>query len=208
MGGVYGGVISFFFGLGGLGLFLIAIADSSFLLLPVANDLLVVLLTSKHPSLLFYYAAMTTAGSVAGFFLLDLVFRKGGQEALEKHVSRKRFSYLEEKINKSGGMALAIGSLIPPPFPMKPLAATASTLQYPRKKLLTIIAGARFVRFLLDGVVAIFLGGQVLALLNDPIVQDLVYALIAIAVLGSVGSIYLWVRRSKSAPQNERSRSD
>ncbi|MCL5743182.1 MAG: hypothetical protein M1541_04515 [Acidobacteria bacterium] len=197
MGGAYGSILAFFFGLGGFGLFLIAIADSSFLLLPVANDLLVVLLTSKNPSLLFYYAAMTTAGSVIGFFLLDLVFRKGSQATLEKHVSSKRMDYLKGKIEKNGGMALAIGALIPPPFPMKPLAATASALQYPRKKYLTIIGGARFVRFLLDGIVAIFLGEQVLAVLNSPIVQDLVYALIVIAVLGSAGSVYLWVKRSK-----------
>ncbi|MCL5746228.1 MAG: hypothetical protein M1541_20240 [Acidobacteria bacterium] len=70
---------------------------------------------------------------------------------------------------------------------MKPLAATASALQYPRKKYLAIIGGARFVRFLLDGIVAIFLGGHVPAVLKSPIVQDLVSALIAIAVLGAPG---------------------
>jgi membrane protein YqaA with SNARE-associated domain len=199
MRGLSGGIVSSFLALGGPGLLLISIADSSFLILPIANDLLVVLLTSRRHGFLLYYAAMATLGSVIGFFILDLIFRKGGQATIEKHVSRARLDYLKNKIDRRTGWALAIGSLVPPPFPMKPLVAAASALQYPRKKLLGVIAIARFVRFTAEGVVAIFLGTKAMEFANSPELEDLMYALIGLAVLGSAASVYLWIKRSKAA---------
>ena len=44
--------------LGGPGLFLIAFLDSSFLSLPEINDLLLVLMVTKRPHLMPYYATM------------------------------------------------------------------------------------------------------------------------------------------------------
>jgi membrane protein YqaA with SNARE-associated domain len=49
------------FGLAGLGLL-----DSSFLFLPLGNDLLLVLLTAGKPGLFWYYALMSTLGSKLG----------------------------------------------------------------------------------------------------------------------------------------------
>jgi membrane protein YqaA with SNARE-associated domain len=190
-------IVSFLIGLGGLGLFAIAAADSSFLILPVANDLLVIVLTSKSPSLLLYYAAMSTSGSVLGIFILDLIFRKGGQALIEKHISKRRLDYMKKKISRRYGWAVGIGSLIPPPFPMKPLVASASLMQYPRKKLLTVIAGGRFARFMAEGIVAAFFGDRILSFAEGPVVRNLVYILIAFAVIGSVVSIYVWVRNTR-----------
>ena len=51
--------------LGGPGLFVIAALDSSFLSFPQVNDLLIIVLSTKSPALMPYYAAMTTAGSLA-----------------------------------------------------------------------------------------------------------------------------------------------
>ena len=64
--------------LGGLGLFVIAALDSSFLSFPQVNDLLIIYLSTKNPERMPFYAAMTTAGSLLGCFLLYGVARKGG----------------------------------------------------------------------------------------------------------------------------------
>ena len=48
--------------LGGVGLFIIATLDSSFLSLPEVNDVLVIYLSTRHPDRMPYYAGMTTPG--------------------------------------------------------------------------------------------------------------------------------------------------
>lgn len=71
--------------LGGLGLLGFGALDSSFLVLPLGNDLLVVALCASHPSRSAYYFAMATAGSVIGCFITDWICRKG-ESGLRKYV--------------------------------------------------------------------------------------------------------------------------
>src|ERR1700761_2832075 len=89
---------AFFFSLGGVGLLLLGILDSSFLFMPLGNDLLVVALTASHHQRMLYYAAMASAGSVIGCFLTDLVCRKGGEKGLEKNFSGRTMDYVQKKI--------------------------------------------------------------------------------------------------------------
>ena len=72
--------------LGGLGLFVVAALDSSFLSFPQVNDLLIVVLSTKHPERMPYYATMTTLGSLVGCFALYVVARRGGEGVLRKRL--------------------------------------------------------------------------------------------------------------------------
>ena len=112
-----------FLRLGGPGLLVLGILDSSFLFAPLGNDLLVVALSARHHSLALalYYAAMSTIGSVLGCLLVDVVFRKAGEKGLERHLAKKRLEYVKKKIEGSGTLALAIASIAPPPFPFHAL---------------------------------------------------------------------------------------
>src|SRR2546426_3353941 len=76
--------------LGGFGLLLLGTLDSSFLIMPFGNDLLVMALTTRRHIMWPYYAAMATAGSIAGCLLMDLISRRGGEEGLEKTIGGKR----------------------------------------------------------------------------------------------------------------------
>ena len=73
---------AFFWGLGGPGLLLLGILDSSFLFAPLGNDLLVVAMTARARSVppMLYYAFMSTVGSVIGCLLVDVVFRRAGEK--------------------------------------------------------------------------------------------------------------------------------
>ena len=72
-------------GLGGPGLMLVAFIDSSFLTLPEVADILVVLFTMREPSRWWYFSGMTTLGSMAGWYTLFLVGRKGGEAMLRRN---------------------------------------------------------------------------------------------------------------------------
>jgi membrane protein YqaA with SNARE-associated domain len=182
---------------GGLGLLALGVLDSSLLIMPLANDLLLVAMTARQAWLLPYYVVMATAGSVLGCALTDLVCRKGGEEGLEKHVSRRRLKYVKARVREDAAWAVGFASLMPPPFPFTAFIAAAAALGYPRRKLLTVVGITRLVRFLAEGLLAIVFGTRILQLARLPIVQHAVVALIVISVGASAVSLSKWVRRSR-----------
>lgn len=198
-------LLVFFWHFGGIGLLVLGILDSSFLFAPLGNDLLVVAETARKHSvgLMLYYAAMSTAGSVLGCLLIDLIFRRAGEHELEKHLPRKRLAYFKKKITDNAAWALVIASIAPPPFPFTPFVMAASALQYPRKKLLVVTGAARMVRFTAIGVLALFFGKRILKLADNGVVQGLLIGLIVLCVIGSVVSVVGWIRRSRRPGSGE-----
>jgi membrane protein YqaA with SNARE-associated domain len=190
--------------LGGLGLIILGVLDSSFLFVPFGNDLLVIALSARRHTSMPYYALMAAAGSCLGCVLTSEVGRKGGEKGLDVHVPRKRLEYVKQRIQRRGGWALAFASLMPPPFPFTPFVLVASALNYPRKRLLTVIGASRLVRFLLEGTLAIFIGRRMLSIARLPAVQDVVWGLVAISIVGSVVSVYGWVKKSRTAAGERR----
>src|SRR4030081_936405 len=96
------GVGAFFWSLGGPGLLLLGILDSSFLFAPLGNDLLVVAMSARYHSVgrMLYYAAMSTIGSVLGCLLVDVIFRHAGEVGLAKHLPPGRLEYVKNKVIK------------------------------------------------------------------------------------------------------------
>jgi membrane protein YqaA with SNARE-associated domain len=180
--------------LGGLGLVLVGIIDSSFLTAPLANDFLVIALSASHHQRMPYYGLMATIGSVLGCITVDVISRKA-QEGVKRSFPSGRWKFIEAQFQKRAGWAVVIASLVPPPFPF--IAAAAGT-GYPRKKLLAFIGVARFARFLGEGALAIVYGEGILSLAKSPAVKCTVVVLIIVATGGSAFSIFTWVRKSRT----------
>jgi membrane protein YqaA with SNARE-associated domain len=187
----------FFFSLGGIGLLLLGVLDSSFLFMPLGNDLLVIALTAAHPGRMLYYVLMATVGSVVGVDLTRWVSAKGGRKGIEGDRKSNRIAYVERKVKEQGGIALATAALMPPPFPFTPFIIVAAALQYPRKKMLAIIAGCRALRFVIEGSLALIYGRRIIGMAQSPYVQDFIIALVVVSMAGSVLSVYNWMRKSR-----------
>ena len=186
---------------GGIGLLVLGILDSSFLIAPWGNDLLVVAMTARHPkvSYMLYYAAMSTVGSVLGCLLIDRTLRPLGAKGLERHLSKRRLDRIQKRVEKNAAMALTIASLAPPPFPFTAFVMAAAALQYSRTRLLTITGITRMIRFTLVGALALRYGERILKWGANPIAQGIMIGLIVVSIVGSVLSVYGWIKRSKSA---------
>jgi membrane protein YqaA with SNARE-associated domain len=186
---------------GGVGLLVLGVLDSSYLFVPWGNDLLLVALTVRHPTLLFisYYAAMSAAGSVLGCFLIDIGLRPLGAAGLEKHLPKRRVKSIQKQVERNAGLAVAIASLAPPPFPFTAFIMAAAALQYSRRRLLAVVGVTRMLRFSLLGLLAWRFGSRILKWTQNPVVQTFLVGLILICTVGSVISVYSWIRRSKSA---------
>lgn len=192
-------LFAFFWHLGGSGLLLLGILDSSFLFAPLGNDLLVIAMTAQYHSVLrmFYYAAMSTIGSALGCLLIDIVLRPAGEHGLAKHLPERRIAYLKRKVESNAAWALVVASIAPPPFPFTPFIMAAAALQYPRKKMLAVTTAARMFRFTALGVLALLFGRRILHWAENPVVQYCLVGLIALCVVGSIVSVVGWIRRSR-----------
>src|SRR5215472_18474738 len=192
-----------FWHLGGPGLLLLGIFDSSFLFAPLGNDLLVVALTAHYHSVprMLYYAAMSTIGSILGCLLVDIVLRPAGEHGLEKHLPARRIGYIKGKVERNAAWALILACVAPPPFPFTPFIMAAAALQYPRNKMLAITGAARMVRFTAIGALALFFGRRILKWAESGVVQSVLIGLIALCVVGSVVSVVGWIRRSRAPAQ-------
>ena len=198
MHGVLRSFALFFFSLGGFGLLLLGTLDSSFLFLPLGNDLLIVALTAAHRSRMPYYVIMATAGSIFGVAFTHWVSAKGGQKTIESGGRGRRVAYVERKVKQRGGMAIAVAALMPPPFPFTGFIIVAAALQYPLRKMLGIIAASRALRFSADGVLALIFGRRIIGMAQAPWVERFIIVLVVISIAGSAWSILSWLRKSRS----------
>ena len=172
--------------------------DSSFLVLPFGNDLLLIALVSSNRNSWIWiaYVLASAIGSVVGVFIVDLIMRKAGEKGLERFVSANRIEKLKAKLENKGGITVFIATLIPPPFPFTPVVMTASALQSPRLQLLTAVFLGRLIRFGVEAVLALYFGRQMIAFLNSEVVSYFVYGLIGVAIVLSTLSLLRWLKRN------------
>jgi membrane protein YqaA with SNARE-associated domain len=191
-------LLAFFLQFGAFGLFLLAIADDSFLFLPIGADLLTVILVARHHSQLVLYVLAAAAGSTIGVLLLDLVCRKGGEEGLKKLMKPKLLDYLKRQMKEHAAAALVVSCLAPPPFPFGASIAAASAFQFPRTRLLALVFIARAARFSLVGWAAVYFGRRILRIANSAEFMWIMVGFIVFCLIGSIVSIIHWVRIGRS----------
>ncbi|MGH9415134.1 MAG: YqaA family protein [Terriglobales bacterium] len=192
------GIFYFFLSYGAPGLFLLGVLDSSFLMLPFANDVAVIVLASLHHDQFVLYAVAATLGSLAGCWIMFEVGHAGGEAFIRAHVSKERFERLQRAIQHKGPVLLAVPALIPPPFPFTAFVLGAGALEVPRKPFLSMLAAMRFVRFIAEAIAALYLGRGIANWLNTPQFRVFIEILMGIAILGSAYSIYRLVRTTRS----------
>jgi len=192
-------VFRFFRRLGVVGLLLMSTLDSSFLVLPFGNDVLLIALVSSEQTRLSWigYVIVSAIGSVIGVLTVDLVMRKTGEKGLTRFVSRQRIEQLKEKMDSKAGLTVFIATLMPPPFPFTPVVMTAAALQCPRAKLLGAVFAGRIIRFTIEALLALYFGRKLIRYINSDVFVYFVYALILIAVLASGITVFKWINQRK-----------
>ncbi|MGH9906986.1 MAG: YqaA family protein [Pyrinomonadaceae bacterium] len=144
---------------GPLGLFAVAILDSSFVPLPSSADALMILLTTARPRWMVLYAFVATAGSALGCLLLYYASRRAGRRALAKFSEAKQ-KRVKELIDRYDVLSVLVASVLPPPFPFKMFVITAGVFRFSLTRFLVAIVVGRGFRFLLEGYFAIRYGAQ------------------------------------------------
>ena len=181
---------------GGLGLLTLGAFDSSPIVVPLGNDILMLALSARYHERVLYYVLMATAGSLIGCLVTVWIGRKS-EGGLKKIVSRKHLDYARKLVEKHAAWSLVAASLMPPPFPFTAIVAAAAAFRYPRIKLFSFVGGARFVRFAIEAALAIHYGRWIVRQARSPMFEHVMIVLIVISIGGSAFSIYQWSDGSK-----------
>ena len=135
--------------LGWFGMFLVAVADSSFLSLPEVNDLLIVTGAAKTPGIAWEFVLATALGSVVGCLLLYEVGRRGGEKLATRFISAPKLLKAEMLLARYGAFAIAIPALSPPPMPFKGFVLAAGIFAMPRVQFMATVFFARGLRYVI-----------------------------------------------------------
>jgi len=202
------GVFYFFIGMGAPGLLLLGALDSSFLTLPFANDIAVIVLVSLHHSRLLLYVGAATLGSLVGCWIMFRIGHAGGENFIRAHMSEQQFKRMQDTIGRKGPVLLAVPALIPPPFPFSAFVLAAGALEVRQKPFLTTLTAMRALRFGIEAIAALYFGRGIVGWLQTPGFRIFIDVLMGLAILGSAFSIYKLVRTTRTHSRNERSRAD
>lgn len=134
--------------LGALGLFSVAIVDSSPIPLPLpgSTDLLLLWLVAYggDPWLL---AACAIAGSLVGGYSTWQLGRRGGEAALRHYVPARLLGRVAGWVERHRILAVFLPAVLPPPIPLLPFALAAGALGVSRRRFLAVYGAARTLRY-------------------------------------------------------------
>jgi membrane protein YqaA with SNARE-associated domain len=185
----------------GVGLMLVAMADSSFLSIPEGNDVLIVVLSSGTTwNRMAFYVAMTIAGSVMGCLFLYTVGRKGGSPLLRRKFPEKRVELAERLFERYGILTVAIPSVLPPPCPFKIFVLSAGVFRLKIWEFVLAVVIGRSIRYSTWGILAVLYGNRVRNYMqqNLPIVGMIMFAIFLLII--SV-FIMIYLRRTRAGKE-------
>jgi membrane protein YqaA with SNARE-associated domain len=185
--------------LGGIGLILLGLVDNSVIPVTGSMDVLTIWLAARHREPWPYYGLMATLGAVIGGYITYALARKGGQETMERKLSKKRTAQVTRAFERWGFSAVAIPALLPPPFPFLPFLLAAGAMQYSRKKFLAALVLGRGLRYFLEAYFGFHYGRHILRFFSQ-YYKPALGILIGLAVIGTVLTLVEYLRyREKEA---------
>jgi len=134
--------------LGALGLFSVAVTDSSVIPLPLpgSTDLLLLWLVA-HSGDPWLLAPCALAGSILGGYTTWHIGRRGGEEALRHYVPARLLGPIVVWVERHRILAVFLPALLPPPIPLLPFALASGALGVSRRRFLAVFGAARTLRY-------------------------------------------------------------
>jgi len=161
-------IASTFRHLGALGLFFLAILDSSPLPTFGGPDILTAILAATHRDPWYEYAAVATTGSVIGAYLTFRIARKAGSAYLQSKFGNRKLDAILGFFHKWGTGALAVSAAVPFPFPTSVFFAAAGASKYSVGRFLTVVTICRGARYAFIAIVADHYGRHFIRALRHP----------------------------------------
>jgi membrane protein YqaA with SNARE-associated domain len=203
-------MLNWLIGLGGVGLFTVAVVDSSMIPLPLpgSTDFLLLVLVAHGADAVWMTIAATT-GAILGGYLTWATGVKGGEAALHRYVTNRLVKNIHRWVENHGGLAIAVSSLLPPPLPILPFLLAAGALGVPRKRFLAFYGTARTARYSLEAWLGATYGRRVLHAWSHYLEDwgsTVVFTFVGLMVAITIICIWRWRKKQQAAPSASYSR--
>ena len=190
-------------GFGGMGLFVVAVLDSSVIPLPIpgSTDLLLLLLVARRANALLM-AAAAIAGSIVGGYTCWSAGARGRERAMKRYAPTRYSHRIASWVGAHGGLAVALSALAPPPVPMLPFLVGAGALGVPRRKFLISYTIARIIRYGLIAWLGATYGRRMARLWSRYLANwstTIDWTLIALLVGAALFGIWKWRKMERQA---------
>ncbi len=175
------------------GLAIIAALDSTLIVvIPLAVDIAVIVLTSRSRDLVWLYPIVAALGSVGGAAVTFYIGRRVGEPGLEHFVAKGRLDRIRRRIEDKGAVALAALDLLPPPFPFTACILAAGALEVRPSIFFMTLVLTRLLRFGVEATLAFFYGRQIIGWLQSTTFEYIGIGLFAFAIVATaIGAIQL-----------------
>jgi membrane protein YqaA with SNARE-associated domain len=187
-----------FLTLGGPGLILLGLIDSSVIPVPGSMDAMTIVLSAHQRTWWPYYAVMATVGSVIGAYLTYRLARNRGEKALNDRLSKRNRKKVVLVFERWGFGAIAVPALLPPPMPMVPFVIAAGALQYSPKKFLVAMSVGRLVRYGIFAYLGAAYGRRIFAVVLAH-GEVALYVTIGLCVVATIVFVVLRFKRKREA---------
>ena len=187
-----------FLTLGGPGLILLGLIDSSVIPVPGSMDAMTIVLSAHQRTWWPYYAVMATIGSVVGAYLTYRLARNRGEKALNDRLSKRNAKTVVRTFERWGFGAIALPALLPPPMPMVPFVIAAGALQYSPRKFLLAMALGRLARYCILAYLGAVYGRKIFAVVLAHGEVALLVT-IGVCVAGTIILVVLRFKRKREA---------
>jgi membrane protein YqaA with SNARE-associated domain len=187
-----------FLTLGGPGLILLGLIDSSVIPVPGSMDAMTIVLSAHQRTWWPYYAVMATVGSVVGAYLTYRLARNRGEKALNDRLSKRNAKKVVRTFERWGFGAIALPALLPPPMPMVPFVIAAGALQYSQRKFLVAMSLGRLARYCILAYLGAVYGRKIFAVVLAHGEVALIVT-IGVCVAGTIILVVLRFKRKREA---------
>jgi membrane protein YqaA with SNARE-associated domain len=153
---------------GGVGLLIIGLIDSSFVPTLGSLDIFNALLAARNRDLWWYYALMSTAGSVMGAYLTYRLAKKAGRGWLQKKLGEARLARVNRLLERWGVAAVLVAVIAPPPFPSSAFFVAAGALRFSLRNYIIAVAAGRAFRYGVVGWIASHYSRRIIRVLRHP----------------------------------------
>jgi membrane protein YqaA with SNARE-associated domain len=153
--------------LGALGLFFVAVVDSSVvpLVLPGSTDLLLLWLVANGGDA-WVLTPCAVAGSILGGYTTWHIGRRGGEAALRNYVPARLLGKVVVWVEHHPILSVFVPALLPPPIPLLPFALASGALGVSRRRFLTVFGAARSLRYCFIAWLGVSYGPDIVRMLS------------------------------------------
>ena len=181
------------------GLAIIAALDSTLIVvIPLAVDIAVIVLTSRSRDLVWLYPIIASLGSVGGAAVTFYIGRRVGEPGLEHFVAKGRMDRIRKRIEEKGAVALAVLDLLPPPFPFTACILAAGALEVSPSIFFMTLVLTRLLRFGVEATLAFFYGRQIIGWLESTTFEYIGIGLFVFAIVATAIGVIQLIRKTHS----------